>query len=48
MGGKPSKGTRKDKRLKENKRRTTGLTGKPVRGRKPFGQGDTGDGRFPI
>ena len=39
MGGKPSKGTKRDRRLKENKR-TTGLTGKPVRGQKPFGKGD--------
>ena len=32
MGGKPNKGTKRDKRLKENKRRTTGVTGKPKRG----------------
>lgn len=31
MGGKPNKGTRRDRRLKENKRRTGGLSGKPVR-----------------
>lgn len=35
MGGKPSKGTKKDKRLKENKS-TTGLIGKPKRGRRFF------------
>lgn len=28
--GKPSKGTRRDRRLKENKRRTAGLTGRIV------------------
>lgn len=48
MGGKPSKGTRKDRRLKAN-RRTGGLSGKPSRGKgKPFGTGSDGDGRFPI
>lgn len=36
MGGKPSKGTKKDKRLKKNK------------SKKPFGRGNSGDGRFPI
>jgi hypothetical protein len=36
MGGKPSKGTKRDRRLKENKSKSsTGLTGKAVRrGRK--------------
>jgi hypothetical protein len=38
MGGKPSKGTKKDKRLKENKRTTgNGLLGRPVLGRKRKG-----------
>lgn len=38
MGGKPSKGTKRDKRLKENKtQRSGGLTGKPIirRGQNP-------------
>jgi hypothetical protein len=30
MGGKPNKGTKKDRRLSENKRRTAGLTGRIV------------------
>lgn len=46
MGGKPSKGTRRDRRLKANKR-TGGISGKPKRSN-PFGKGNTGDGRFPI
>lgn len=35
MGGKPSKGTRRDRRLKSNAKKSSGLTGKAVRrGRK--------------
>jgi len=41
MGGKPSKGTRKDKRLKENK-----STKKKVQ--RPFVRTKSADGRFPI
>jgi hypothetical protein len=31
MGGKPNKGTKRDRRLSENKRRTAGLAGRPVK-----------------
>ena len=30
MGGKPSKGTKRDRRLKANKRKTAGMSGKQV------------------
>lgn len=33
MGGKPSKGTRRDRRLKENKRQWNPLAGKRIRRR---------------
>jgi hypothetical protein len=37
MGGKPSKGTKRDRRLKENKRRkTAGLRGTVKRSHKPY------------
>lgn len=48
MGGKPSKGTPRDRRLKENgggKKAAAG--GKKVR-RRPFGRGNAGEGRFPL
>jgi hypothetical protein len=34
MGGKPNPGTKKDRRLKENKRRTAGINGRIVKKRK--------------
>lgn len=39
MGGKPNPGTKKDKRLKRNKRKTKG---------KAFARTRSADGRFPI
>lgn len=42
MGGKPSKGTKKDKRLKENKKKRKKEKGNP------FASTRTADGRFPI
>jgi hypothetical protein len=39
--GKPNKGTRKDRRLKENKK-------KKSKSKKPFAKTKSADGRFPI
>lgn len=42
MGGKPSKGTKKDKRLKKNRKRASGKL-KP-----PFSSTRSTDGQYPI
>lgn len=41
MGGKPSKGTKKDKRRKVNQP-------KPRKSKRPFARTRSADGRFPI